>query len=84
VVQSVSSLTTMSSGKYIVVFKESATDQQIQNYVHSIESEGGEVGHRYESIMKGFSATIPNSLLSNLQSDSIIDYIEPDGVITTQ
>jgi hypothetical protein len=72
------------SGKYIVVFKDAATDQQIQNYVNSITLEGGQVGHRYDSVLKGFSATIPDSLLSNLQGDSIIDYIEPDGVVTTQ
>jgi hypothetical protein len=74
--------------KYIVIFKETATPDDIQQYVDKIQNDGGgKVEHRYDSIMKGFSATIPSTYLSSLQSnlqDSPIEYIEPDSVITTQ
>jgi len=76
----------MSSGKYLVVFKDSATQAQVNNYVASIGQNGGTVGRRLDGLLKGFSATIPDSFLQNLQSeaDSVIDYIEPDSVVTTQ
>jgi len=70
--------------EYIVVFKDSATQQQINDYANSIDSNGGRVGHRYDSVLKGFSATITNEQLNSFQGDDIISYIEPDGVVTTQ
>lgn len=36
---------------------------------------GGEVGHRYDTGMKGFSAKVPESFLGNLKGSDIIDYI---------
>jgi len=74
--------------KYIVIFKDSATPEQIQQYVDGVQkSDGGNVIHRYDSILKGFAATIPPSFLASLQSnlqDSPIDYIEEDSTVTTQ
>jgi len=77
------SQTTM-SGKYIVVFKDSATDADIDKYVNEVHSNGGSVGHRYNSVLRGFSAAIPDSYFMQLQTNPVIDYIEPDGVVTTQ
>ncbi|TFL04732.1 hypothetical protein BDV98DRAFT_562747 [Pterulicium gracile] len=73
-----------STQRYIVVFKDSANKEQIQKYAQNIKESGGEIGHHYDSVMKGFSASIPASFLQQLQGDDIIDYIEPDGVVTTQ
>ncbi|KAF8637049.1 hypothetical protein AX16_010904 [Volvariella volvacea WC 439] len=73
------------SGRYIVVFKDSATEAQIQEYVNRVNNSGGAVSHTYDVPgLKGFAATIPDSFLENLQSDSVIDYVEPDQIVTTQ
>ncbi|RDB16741.1 Serine proteinase inhibitor IA-2 [Hypsizygus marmoreus] len=72
------------SGKYIVVFKDSATTEQIDQYVEKVNSNGGEVANRYDAVLKGFAATIPDHFLASLQGDDIIDYIEPDSIVTTQ
>jgi predicted enzyme related to lactoylglutathione lyase len=71
-------------GKYIVVFKESASVDDIKRYMDRVNAEGGSVTNVYDTVLKGFAATIPDSFLQNLQGDDLIDYIEPDGVVTTQ
>ncbi|KAJ7783175.1 protease propeptide/inhibitor [Mycena metata] len=77
------------SGKFIITFKSSATKEQIDEFAATVKSEGGEVGHRYDTVMKGFSATLSEKTLTKFNSlqaeaDSPIDFIEPDGVVTTQ
>lgn len=39
--------------------------------------QGGEVKHRYDSLLNGFSATIPDNVLASFQSlqGDVIDYI---------
>jgi len=73
------------SGKYIVVFKPNVTKEQIDEYANSVDKNGGQVTHRYDSVLNGFAAELSETSLSQLQSlDDVIDYIEPDGVVTTQ
>ncbi|KAI0355655.1 protease propeptide/inhibitor [Trametes cingulata] len=74
------------SGNYIVVFKDHVPQSEIDKYANEVNQNGGNVGQRYDNVLKGFSATIPESYLQRLQSfqDSIIDYIEPDSIVTTQ
>ncbi|KAJ6593896.1 hypothetical protein B0H19DRAFT_1246631 [Mycena capillaripes] len=93
------------SGKYIVVFKSTATQEDIDKYIDTVKSDGklyssgnirdglsssgGQVGHKYDTVMKGFSATLSESAFNKLtsfqaQEDSVIDFIEPDGEVTTQ
>ncbi|KAI0930618.1 hypothetical protein AcV5_007285 [Taiwanofungus camphoratus] len=47
---------------------------------------GGSIGQRFDPVLNGFSATIPEGYLTRLQSlqGDVIDYIEPDGVVKTQ
>ncbi|TFK64525.1 hypothetical protein BDN72DRAFT_846511 [Pluteus cervinus] len=76
-------------GKYIVVFKKSATPDQIQEYVDSVNSNGGRVKDIWTNPLKGFSAEIPDSFVQSLQAkafsnEDIVDYIEEDQVVTTQ
>jgi len=69
------------------VFKESASSDEINKYADEVSKAGGEVKDRYDTVLKGFSATIPAQFLLQLQTnlqDGPIDYIEPDGVVTTQ
>jgi len=78
----------MSQQSYIVTFKPTASQEQIDAFVNTVTDEGGEVGHRF-NIMKGFAAKLnPQTLksISSLQADpeSIIESIEADGVVTTQ
>ncbi|KAF8648753.1 hypothetical protein AX16_006194 [Volvariella volvacea WC 439] len=70
--------------RYIVVFKDEVSPEAIEDYARRVRTSGGEVTHHYDLVFKGFSAVIPDSFLSALRSDSFIDYIEPDGVVTTQ
>ncbi|OSX66390.1 hypothetical protein POSPLADRAFT_1053041 [Postia placenta MAD-698-R-SB12] len=74
------------SGKYIVVFKDHVTEAQINDYVNDVNANGGQVGQRFDPVLNGFSATIPDVYLTKLQSlqDDVISYIEPDGVVKTQ
>ncbi|KAJ7178536.1 protease propeptide/inhibitor [Mycena crocata] len=94
------------SGKYIVVFKSTASQAAIDKFAETVSSDGksssahqvhdrnpahlgGEVTHRYDTLMKGFAAKLNENTLAKFnslqaESDSIIDYIEPDGVVTTQ
>ncbi|KIP05112.1 hypothetical protein PHLGIDRAFT_19800 [Phlebiopsis gigantea 11061_1 CR5-6] len=75
------------AGKYIVVFKKTATPDLVNKYADEVDANGGLVKDRWASgAMKGFSAEIPDSFLTQLQSlqGDIIDYIEPDGTVTIQ
>ncbi|KIO25923.1 hypothetical protein M407DRAFT_243920 [Tulasnella calospora MUT 4182] len=66
----------------IVVFKDHATQDQIDRYAEQINGGGGAVTARYDSVLKGFAATLTASQLQSFQGDDIIQYIEPDQVIT--
>ncbi|KAJ8077551.1 hypothetical protein PM082_001983 [Marasmius tenuissimus] len=70
---------------FIVVFKSGTSQEEIDKHADSINKNGGEVHHRH-SLLKGFSASIPESQLQQLQSlqGDVIDYIEPDGIVKTQ
>ncbi|KAF8577752.1 protease propeptide/inhibitor, partial [Ramaria rubella] len=74
------------SAEYIVVFKSNVSKEDIDKYADGVNENGGEVSQRYDSKLKGFAATIPDQYLLSLQSlqGDVIDYIEPDGVVTTQ
>ncbi|KAL0581885.1 hypothetical protein V5O48_000114 [Marasmius crinis-equi] len=86
------------SGKFIVVFKSDTSQEEVDKQASEISNNdafiihnahddlsGGEV-HKKHSLLKGFTATIPESYMQQLQSlqGSVIDYIEPDGKVTTQ
>ncbi|TEB25448.1 protease propeptide/inhibitor [Coprinellus micaceus] len=75
------------SGKFIVVFKDHVTSEQISKYAAEVKAAGGEIKDRYDEgagILNGFSATIPSSFKASLAGDDLVSYIEPDGVVTIQ
>ncbi|KAI0341910.1 hypothetical protein BDW22DRAFT_1429429 [Trametopsis cervina] len=75
------------SGKYIVVFKNSATPEEINKYAEDVNQNGGSVKNVWHSGLKGFSAEITPEYFTSLQSltgNGPIDYIEEDSVVTTQ
>nr|GAT56387.1 predicted protein [Mycena chlorophos] len=75
------------SGKYIITFKQTATDEQIEQWKEKAAA-GGEVTKSF-TLLKGFAATLDANTFSQFSSfaaenDSIIETIEPDGIVTTQ
>jgi len=76
------------SQNYIVLFKDDTPEQKINDAKKQLEESGGQITQEYNMPgMKGFAAAIPDSFiasLQNLQSDGIVDSIEPDGEVTTQ
>ncbi|KAG9100410.1 hypothetical protein FRC07_010415 [Ceratobasidium sp. 392] len=62
-------------GAYIVVFKESATKEQIEEYIARIKAEGGKIKYHYDTLMKGIAATMPNSLVQSFRQDDVVDFI---------
>ncbi|TRM69802.1 hypothetical protein BD626DRAFT_475341 [Schizophyllum amplum] len=76
----------MSADKYIVVFKQGVSQEQIKKHADQVNQNGGEVTQVYDTIMNGFSAKISPEHLQSLNSfvGDEIDYIEPDGKVTTQ
>ncbi|PPQ65702.1 hypothetical protein CVT24_012120 [Panaeolus cyanescens] len=79
----------MSTQKYIVVFKDDVTSEQIDEYVKQVDQTGGKVNSPYYKeggILNGFAADITPSFLDSFQTSAkdVIAYIEPDGVVTTQ
>ncbi|KIM38307.1 hypothetical protein M413DRAFT_447812 [Hebeloma cylindrosporum] len=79
----------MSSGRYIVVFNDNVTSDDITKYADDVKKNGGQVDVRYDEtggILNGFAAKIPDSFLENLKSlqGDVIKYIEVDSVVTTQ
>jgi len=72
---------------YIVVFNDWATTAQIEEQIEMINNTGGKIIVRYTTIMKGFTATLTPESLSSLQSlvgEGIIEYIEPDSIVSIQ
>ncbi|KAF9452377.1 hypothetical protein P691DRAFT_756492 [Macrolepiota fuliginosa MF-IS2] len=71
------------SGRYIIVFKDKATRAEIEQFIDHLIAEGKIHAH-YDALFKGFSASVPDNLVSLFAVDRIIDFIEPDGIVTTQ
>ncbi|KAG8727979.1 hypothetical protein FRC12_022123 [Ceratobasidium sp. 428] len=73
-------------GSYIVVFKDTATKEDIDGYIARIKDLGGTIKYRYDDdLMKGLAATIDDKQVQGFrQEKEFIDFIEPDGVATTQ
>ncbi|KAH9018390.1 serine proteinase inhibitor IA-1 [Lactarius pseudohatsudake] len=75
--------------KYIVVFKKSASDEVINEQAKQVGLNGGTVTEKFSSsLLKGFSAEIPDTYFLTLQrgltaANSQIDYIEPHPDVVT-
>ncbi|KAG6878477.1 hypothetical protein C0992_008102 [Termitomyces sp. T32_za158] len=61
--------------RYIIVFKPNVTKEQVDKYAEEVDSNGGKVTNRYDSVLNGFAAHLPNTYFQNLQGDDAIDYI---------
>lgn len=63
--------------RYIVVFKDLVSNPGEEAKAMSGRL-GFTVGHIYENVFKGFSASVPAQALNGLKSHPMIAYIEPD------
>ncbi|OZJ03589.1 hypothetical protein BZG36_03036 [Bifiguratus adelaidae] len=72
-------------GKYIVVYKKGTPPDIIDQHAQDVEKQGkwGAVKHKYKVGLLGFAATLPDNTLSTFAENEHIDYIEPDGEVTT-
>ncbi|KAK0212695.1 hypothetical protein DFS33DRAFT_1283822 [Desarmillaria ectypa] len=73
------------ASKYIVMFKDNVSEDQIKEYAAQVNSGGGEVTQFY-GVIPGFAAKITDDQLQQFQSlqGDIIESIEPDQIVTTQ
>ncbi|RDB16743.1 Serine proteinase inhibitor IA-1 [Hypsizygus marmoreus] len=74
--------------KSIIIFKDTATEDEIQDLMEQVKEQGGHITNTYDILFKGFAAVLSGAHLNQLQSlarsrDSTIDYIESDGTVTT-
>ena len=75
----------VSLGRYIVTLRDSVSDPAAVARAHS--RFGAHVSHVYSHALKGYSASLPQALLTMLASDSRVQSIERDGIMradTTQ
>ncbi|KAF9323009.1 hypothetical protein BGZ91_003894 [Linnemannia elongata] len=73
---------TQETKSYIVVFKDTAVLQVMENVEKEILAFGGKIGQRYSAALKGFSAWIPGPIVTALSTNPFIDYIEEDSEVT--
>jgi len=72
----------MSSGEYIVCFKDGTSKEVIEKAISEVEQQGGEIKHRYTTTMLGFSAKLPDQVLTTMVNSSDIDFVEADGQVS--
>ncbi|KAI8923928.1 hypothetical protein BC831DRAFT_468468 [Entophlyctis helioformis] len=70
------------SGKYIVMFKADTPKDVIDKAADDVVKQGGTIGHRYDSSILGFAATMPDNLLTSLNTHAHVDVIEADGEVS--
>ncbi|KIY44500.1 hypothetical protein FISHEDRAFT_77422 [Fistulina hepatica ATCC 64428] len=66
----------------VVVFKDTATDDDVEAAAAEVLANGGVLYHMFMPLLKGFSAYLPPTQFYRLQSstgpDGLVDYIESD------
>ncbi|ORX50644.1 hypothetical protein BCR36DRAFT_583229 [Piromyces finnis] len=70
------------SGEYIVCFKEGTANDIIEKAIEDVEKQGGEIKHRYNTTMLGFSAKLPDQVLTTMVNSNDVDFVEADGQVT--
>jgi subtilisin len=65
------------SGRYIVVLKDSATAPAAVAAEHA-RTQGARIGHVYRSALKGYSATLSSDRLAVLRADPRVAYLAAD------
>lgn len=69
-------------GRYIVVFKDDASERTISSSINEVSRVlGGEIHHTYSVAIKGFAATLSPQALDALKKNPSVAYIEADKII---
>ncbi|QRW25521.1 peptidase inhibitor i9 [Rhizoctonia solani] len=71
------------------MFKESATKDQIENYMNRIREDGGKVKYDYSELMKAVAIWVADDLVKSFASDPLVEsmeigFLELDQVASTQ
>ncbi|CAE6383828.1 unnamed protein product [Rhizoctonia solani] len=69
---------------YIIMFKESTTDEEITDYMNKMEENGGKLKYDYNPLMKAAAFWVPDNFIAASSRDPIVESMEPDGEATTQ
>ncbi|MEP7344657.1 MAG: S8 family serine peptidase, partial [Gemmatimonadaceae bacterium] len=69
--------------QYVVVLNGNVADVGV-NARRIAREHGARLGYVYEAALKGFSARMPAAVAARLARDPMVDYVEPDRVVTTQ
>ncbi|MBV6522586.1 MAG: Aqualysin-1 [Gemmatimonadaceae bacterium] len=69
--------------QYVVVLKNTVSDVTV-NARRLAREHGARLGYVYGAALKGFSARMPAAVAARLARDPMVEYIEPDRVVTTQ
>ncbi|CEL56493.1 hypothetical protein RSOLAG1IB_07842 [Rhizoctonia solani AG-1 IB] len=69
---------------YMILFKETVTDDEIADYTNKLEESGGRLKYDYSPLMKAMAAWIPDDCIQSFSRDPIVESMEPDGIATTQ
>ncbi|KAI9016378.1 hypothetical protein CLU79DRAFT_763572 [Phycomyces nitens] len=73
------------SSSYIVTFKKDTPQEVIDQEIEKVKATGAEIKHVYNSSIKGFSVSVPDSLVSSLSFDNEhVNFVEADGEVSTQ
>ncbi|KAG8929168.1 hypothetical protein FRC01_004740 [Tulasnella sp. 417] len=70
------------AANYIVVFKNEASQDEISSFISDAKVQGATVNHTYTNVFKGFSASMNPSHMQSLKGHNIVEYIEPDQIVT--
>jgi len=66
--------------RYTIVFKNEVSEESVMKYMDDIVDAGGRLTQSYDSFLNGFCAAIPEPYLKQLNKNTDIDYIEPEGL----
>ena len=69
------------AGDYIVVLKPSATSASVQSMVAEARSAGASVSYTYETVFKGFAASLSPAALAAVRANPSVAYVETDAMM---
>jgi len=67
---------------YVVMFKDTATDEAKQQVYTHLEQQGAKITNRY-TIIPGFSCELPETAVEFLKANQSVASVEADGQVTT-
>lgn len=74
-------MSTQIEDRWIVTFDSGASESQIAEAGTDVGRRGGKVGHRYQRVARGFSATMSTTQAARLRDDPHVLAVEPDLIV---